>query len=161
MRNQNVNLTILNLNHRHLVLPTTPILVNVIVLRGNFTDLEAFMLKNNPDIFALCETNLHDNIQDDFQLPGYLPIHRKDTGHMHGLGVYVKSNLPIARETILGDENESYYVFSFGASTFYYIRHLFSNPLPITPSGFVIPIPLMLQVCFVKSLLWYKASPRL
>ena len=37
------------------------------------------MLKNNLDIFALCKTNLHDNIQDsDFQLPGYLPIHRND-----------------------------------------------------------------------------------
>ena len=57
------------------------------------------MLKNNPDIFALCETNPHDDIQDsDFQLPGYLPIHRKDAMHMHSLGVYV------ARETILEDE---------------------------------------------------------
>ena len=49
-------------------------------LREHFTDPEAFMLKNNPDIFALCETNLHDDIQD--------------AGNMHGLGVYVKSNLP-------------------------------------------------------------------
>ena len=81
---------------------------NVRSLRGNSTDLEAFMLNNNPDIFALCETNLHDGIQDsDFQLPGYLPIHRKDAGYMHGLGVYVKSNLPIAQGTVLEDENES------------------------------------------------------
>ena len=28
--------------------------------------------------------------------------------------------------------------------------------MPITPSGWVILIPLMLQVCFVKSLLWHK-----
>ena len=81
---------------------------NVRGLRGDFTDLEAFMLKNNPDIFALCETNLHDDIQDsDFQLPGYLPIHRKDNRNMHGLAAYVKNNLPIARETILEDEKES------------------------------------------------------
>ena len=33
--------------------------------------------------------------------------------------------------------------------------------MPITLSGFVIPIPLMLQVCFVKSLLWHKTTPRL
>ena len=33
--------------------------------------------------------------------------------------------------------------------------------MPITPSDFVFPIPLMLQVCFVKSLLWNKTSPRL
>ena len=88
--------------------PLTVYYTSVIGLRGNFTDLEAFMLKNNPGIFAHCETNLHGDIQDsDFQLPGYLPIHRKDVGHMHGLGVYVKSNLPIAREIILEDENES------------------------------------------------------
>ena len=85
---------------------------NVRGLRGNFTDLEAIMLKNNPDIFTLCETYLHDDIQDsDFQLSGYLPIHRKDAGHMHGLGVYVKSNLPIARVTILVDEYKPYMCF--------------------------------------------------
>ena len=50
--------------------PLTVYYTNVGGLRVNFTDLEAFMLKNNPDIFALCETNLHDDIQDsDFQLP--------------------------------------------------------------------------------------------
>ena len=66
-------MTILNLNHHHLV---TVYYINV---RGNFTDLQAFMLKNNPDTFAFYETNLHGDIQDsDFQLPGYLPIHCKD-----------------------------------------------------------------------------------
>ena len=79
------------------------------------------MLKNNPDIFAHCETNRHDDIQNsEFQLPAYLSIHHKDAGHMHGLGVYAKSNFPIARETIFEDENE-FSVFSFGASTFYYL----------------------------------------
>ena len=88
--------------------PLTVYYINVRGLRRNVSDLEAFMLEYNPDIFALCETNLHDDIQDsDFQLPSYLPIHRKEAGHMHGLGVYVKSNLPIARETILEDENKS------------------------------------------------------
>ena len=92
--------------------PLTVCYTNVRGLRGNFTDLEAFMHKNKPDIFALCETNLHDNTQDsDFQLPGYLPIHRKDAGHMHGLGVYAKSNLPIAREPTLEEDNESYMCF--------------------------------------------------
>ena len=94
---------------------------NVRGLRGNLIDLEAFILKNNLDIFALCETNLHDNIQDsDFQLPEYLSIHCQGAGNIHGLGVYVKSNLPIVRETILEVENESY-MFSFGTSTFYYL----------------------------------------
>ena len=98
---------------------------NVRGLRGNFMDLEAFMHKNNPDIFALCETNLHDDIQDaDFQLSGYLLIHRKDGGHIHGLGVCVKSNLPIAPETILEDENECQ-VFSFGSLHSIYYLHIF------------------------------------
>ena len=111
---------------------------------------------------------------------------------MHSLGVYVKSNLPIARETILEDENESYMCFRLALLHFTtFIFFLYRSPsssscsvveavssnidstysptlqpswyvgtsMPITPSGFVIPIPLMLQVCFVKSLLWHKTSP--
>ena len=50
--NQKVNLPILNLNHRHLTVYCT----NVRGLKGNFTDLEVFLLKNNLCIFALCET---------------------------------------------------------------------------------------------------------
>ena len=101
--------------------PLTVYYTNVRGLRGNFTDFEAFFLKNYPDIFALCETNLHDDIQDsDFQLRGFLPNHRKDAGHMHGIGDYLKSNLLIVGETILEDENESY-MFSVGSSTFYYL----------------------------------------
>ena len=136
------------------------------------------MLKNNTDIFAVCETNLY-----------YLPIHHKDARSMHGLGVYVKSNLPIARDTIFED------VFSFGTSTFYYL-HFFLYRSPSSSSYSVVEavlsnidkalilqpsansmvcgdfsahdtewlchsIPLMLQVCFVKSLLCQKTSPRL
>ena len=123
------------------------------------------MLENNPDIFALYETNLHEDIQDsDFQLPGYLPIHCNDAGLMHSLGVYVKSNLLIAREAILEDENKSY-VFSFGPSSNIDKTLLISwyvvSSLPITLSDFIIPIPLMLRVCFVNSLLWHKTSPKL
>ena len=39
---------------------------------------------------------------------------------MHDLGVYVKNNFSIVGENILEDENV-YYVFLFGPSTFYYI----------------------------------------
>ena len=93
------------------------------------------MLKNNPDIFALCETNLHDDIQDtDFQLPGYLPIHSKGGGHIQGPCVYVNSNLPIAGETIFEDENKS--VFSFGFSTFYYLLLPSSNIGTYSPTLF-------------------------
>ena len=88
--------------------PPTVYYTNVRGLRGNFTDIEAFMLKNKHDIFDFCDGNIQDS---DFQLPGYLPIHRKDAGQIHSLGVYVKSNLPIAQETTLEDENESYMCF--------------------------------------------------
>ena len=110
--------------------PLTVCYTNVRGLRGNFTDLEAFMHKNKPDIFALCETNLHDNTQDsDFQLPGYLPIHRKDAGHMHGLGVYAKSNLPIAREPTLEEDNESYMCFRLALlHSTTYIFFLYRSP---------------------------------
>ena len=164
--------------------PLTVYYTNVRGLWGNFTDLEAFMLKNNPDIFALCETNLHDDIQDpDFQLSGYLSIHRKDAGHMHDLGVYVKSNLPIARETILEDENEAYMCFRLAlqhSTIFIFFLHRspssssnIDKALILQPSAnmmgdfnahnteWLIPIPLMPQVCFVKSFLWNKTSPRL
>ena len=110
--------------------PLTICYTNVRGLRGNFTDLEAFMLKNKPDIFALCETNLHEDVLDaDVQLPGYLPIHRKDSGNMHGLGVYVKSNLPIAREYTLEDEKESFMCFRLALlHTTTYIFFLYRSP---------------------------------
>ena len=79
-----------------------PLTVYCTKVRGFPLILKHLMLKNNPDIFAQSETNLHGEIQDsDFELPGYFPIHRKDAGPMHGHGIYVKSNLPIAGETIL------------------------------------------------------------
>ena len=130
------------------------------------------MLKTNPGIFALCEPNLHDDIHDsDFQLLGYLQIHRMDAGHMHGLGVYVKSNLPISRETILEVENDCcfrfallhcyLYIFLVSFAIFVIlfcargcvIQYSQGTSMPITPCGFAIPLPLMLQVCFVKSFL--------
>ena len=95
---------------------------------GNFTNLKAFILKNNPDIFALSETNLHDDIQDsDFQLPGYLPIHRKDAGHMHVLAVYVKRAIfRLLQGLFLRMKMSLIYMFSFCSSTFYYL-HTYSS----------------------------------
>ena len=38
------------------------------------------MCNNKPDLFALCESNLHGGIVDtDFLVPGYLAMHRNDT----------------------------------------------------------------------------------
>ena len=111
---------------------------NIRGLRSNFKDLEAFLLKNNPDIFALSESNLHDGILDsDFLVPGYLPIHRKDSGHMHGLGVYIQCNLPIARDLILEDSNESFMCFRLALMhSTTYIFFLYRSPS--TPSCSVV-----------------------
>ena len=45
-------------------------------------------------------------------VPGYLPLIRLDsTIHMHGLGVFVKDNLPFARVPLLELEGESFMCF--------------------------------------------------
>ena len=73
---------------------------NIRGLRSNFVDCESFLKSNSPDILALCETNLDDSINSgNFSVRGYLPLIRKDiSAHMHGLAVYVKEELPFARD---------------------------------------------------------------
>ena len=73
---------------------------NIRGLRSNFLECESFVESNSPDILALCETNLDDSIDSgNFSARGYLPLIRKDSiTHMHGLAVYKKEGLPIARD---------------------------------------------------------------
>ena len=73
---------------------------NIWGLHWNFVDCESFLEPNSPDILALCETNLDDSIDSgSFSVRGYLPLIRKDSGtHMHGFRVYVKEQLPFARD---------------------------------------------------------------
>ena len=106
--------------------PLTVYYTNVRGLRGNFTDLETLMLKNNPEIFALCETNLHGDIQDS-PTAWILANPSQGCWDMHGIGVYVKSNLLIAREAIL-ERMKTILVFSFGDSTFYDLLFLYRSP---------------------------------
>ena len=70
-------------------------------------------LSSNPDIFALCETNLDDSIHSaNFSVRGYLPLIQKDSStHMHGLAVYVKEGLPFARDLSLENSADSYLCF--------------------------------------------------
>ena len=86
---------------------------NVRGLRTNFTECEAYLNTASPDILALCETNLDESISSSsFMVPGYLPLIRLDsTIHMHGLGVFVKDNLPFARVPLLELEGESFMCF--------------------------------------------------
>ena len=60
------------------------------------------MCNNKSDLFAICESDSHGGILDtDFLVPGYLPMHPKDSTHMHCLGMYVQDSLPIARDQTL------------------------------------------------------------
>ena len=93
--------------------PLSLAFTNIRGLRTNFSHVESFLTHTSPDILALCETNLNPSIDSgDFVVDGYLPINRKDSSsHMHGLGLYVRDNLPIAREPSLEDSKESFMCF--------------------------------------------------
>ena len=86
---------------------------NIRGLRSNFVDCESFLESNCPDILALCETNLDGSVDSgSFSVRGYLSLIRKDsTTHMHGLAVYVKEELPLARDVSLENSEDSYLCF--------------------------------------------------
>ena len=82
---------------------------NIWGLSSNFVECESFLESNSPDILALCETNLDDSIDFGyFSVRGYLPLIRKDSiTHMHGPQVYVKEELPFARDLYLKNSADS------------------------------------------------------
>ena len=83
---------------------------NIRGLGSNFVEFESFLELDSPDIIVLCETNLDDSIDsDNFSVTGYLPLIRKDSiTHMHGITVYVKKELPFARDVSLENSADSY-----------------------------------------------------
>ena len=82
---------------------------NIRGLRLNFVDCESSLESNSPDIPALCETNLVDSIDSgNLSVRSYLPLIRKDSSaHIHGLPVYVKGELPFARDLPLQNSADS------------------------------------------------------
>ena len=86
---------------------------NIRGLRSNFADCESFLESNSPDILALCETNLNDLIDSgNFSVTGYLPLIRKDSStHKHGLPVYEREGLLLARDLSLEKSADSYLCF--------------------------------------------------
>ena len=100
-------------SHTHHPKPLNICYSNVRGLRSNFSSVESFLHVVSPDILALCETNLDDSISNcDFDFPGYLPLIRKDSvTFMHGLGVFVRDNLPLSREFSLESTDEPYLCF--------------------------------------------------
>lgn len=83
---------------------------NVRGFRSNFLSIQSYLFHNSPDIFALSESNLNSEVSSsDFCVDGYLSLQRKDSKfHMHGLAVYIRNNLPIARECRLESPDESF-----------------------------------------------------
>lgn len=104
---------------------------NIRGLRTNFTQCEAYLSSASPDILALCETNLDESISSSsFFVPGYLPLIRLDSNtHMHGLGVFVKDSLPIARVPTFEIQGESFMCFRLSLiHTTSYVFFLYRSP---------------------------------
>ena len=86
--------------------------MNIRGLRSNFVDCESFLESNSPHILALCETNLDDSIDSGNFSVRNSPLILKDSStHMHGLAVYVKEGLPLARDLSLENSSDSYLCF--------------------------------------------------
>ena len=83
--------------------------MNIRGLRSNFVECETFLESNSPDILALFEINLDDSIDSgNFSVRGYLPLIREDSvTHVHGLALYVKKGLPLARDLSLENSAHS------------------------------------------------------
>ena len=81
---------------------------NIRGLCSNFGECQSLLEANSPDILALCKTNLDDSIcSGNFFVRRYLPLIQKDSvTDMYGLVVYVKEELPFARDLSL--ENSAY-----------------------------------------------------
>ena len=80
------------------------------------------------------EANLDDLINSgNLSVRGYLPLIQKDSiTHMHGLGVYVKKELPFAWDLSL-EKSTDFYLFTFSFSTgFTLLRVLLLFSLSIT-----------------------------
>ena len=117
----------------HLKTPNTLNLsfTNIRGFRSNFTAVESFLHQNSPDFLALSETNLNPGISSsDFLVDGYLPLQRMDSKyHMHGLGVYVRNNLPIARESSFESPGHSFMCFRLALlHTTSYFFFLYRSP---------------------------------
>ena len=86
---------------------------NIRGLRSDFVECESFLESNSTDIFALCEKNLGDWIDSgNSSLRGYVPLIRKDSiTHMYGLAVYMKEELPFARDISLENSADSFLCF--------------------------------------------------
>ena len=89
------------------------IFTNIRDLRLNFVECESFLESNSSGILALYEINLSDSTDSgNFSARDYLSLFGKNSViRMHGLAVYVKEGLPIARDLSLENSASSYLCF--------------------------------------------------
>ena len=127
---------------------------NIWGLSSNF--VIANLSLNQTYILALCETNLNDSIDSDsFSARDHLPLIWKDSStQIHGLAVYVKEELPFARDLSLENSAISYLCFrlvllppvsyffflyrspsSYLCTVFYFISSNIDEVLSINPSA--------------------------
>ena len=97
-------------HHNHNARDFSLSFTNIRGLRGNFDSCESYLITNSPDVLAISETNLSSDIDSNrFTVPGYHPILRKDSStHMHGLAIYIRDSLPIARALDFETPDKSY-----------------------------------------------------
>ena len=101
---------------------------NIPGLRSSFVKYESFLESNSPGILALCKTELDDSIgYGNFSVRGYLPLIWKDSiTHMHGLAIYEKEVLPLARDLSLENSVDFYLCFWLAllhsVSCFYFVN---------------------------------------
>ena len=75
---------------------------NIRGFRTNFNSLQAGVETDHPDMLAINESKLDVGVTSSpFNILGYI-FHRIDSSPAHGICVYVKDSLPIARKTVYG-----------------------------------------------------------
>ena len=95
---------------------------NIWGLHSNFVECEFFLESNSSDILALYETNLGESLDSgNFSVRGYLPLIQKVSNfRTHGLSVYVKEGLPVARDLSPENSADSYLCFRLASLTQYF-----------------------------------------
>ena len=102
-----------------------PSFTNIWGLCSDFVNCESILESNSPDILALCEANLNDQIDSgNFSVRSYLPLIRKDSD-----GKCAKESLPLALDLSLENSSDSYVFlwlyFTQCLTSFSSIDHLF------------------------------------
>ena len=84
---------------------------NIRGLRSNLSEVWNFLETRTPDIFAVSETRLDDNIPSSEVTPDGYVLHRLDRAPCHGLALFSRPNLPLVRLTEYEDQEHEYLVF--------------------------------------------------